>query len=216
MRNLRRLVAAAVLVGGATLISAAPPAQADYVPFTIVTPAEGPPGTVITATGDTWCATTTQEPGENIQPGVPGTIVVEFGLLKSWPPDLGTEDQFEELLVSVQGTVAADGAWSAQITIPEGTAPGERYGVLGRCTIEAPPVETTTTSVPETTTPPTSSTLVEVDEDPAAPGAAADTQEFLFFPAQVIVTAGSAAVPTTAPTVAAPANAVPGQANFTG
>jgi hypothetical protein len=212
--NARRLLVAAALLGGATLVGASPPAQADYVPFTIVDPTEGPPGTVITATGDTWCATTTQEPGENIQPGVPGSVVVEFGLLRSWPPDLGTEDQFEEVLVTTDATVGADGRWSAQITVPEGTPPGDRYGVLGRCTVEYTPEETTTT-VPVTTEPSTSTTVVP-DADAPAPGAAGDTLSFLFFPAQFVVTEDSVPATTTVPAGAAPANAVPGQATFTG
>lgn len=203
-------MAAAILIGGAALTGGAPPAGADYVPFTIVDPVKGPAGTVITARGDKWCATTTQEPGENIQPGVPGTVVVEFGLMQ-WPPNLSTETELETVLVSTDATVGSDGMWSAQITVPAGTPPGEHYGVMGHCTVEYEPEETTT-SIEATT----STTLPPADPSGSTRQTRA-TLAFDFFPAQFEVTGSSGEpVPTTAPTTAAPADAVPGQAVFTG
>ena len=216
--NLRRLVAAAVLVGGAALTGGSPPAGADYVPFTIVDPTSGPAGTVITATGDTWCATTTQQPGENIQPGIPGVVVVEFGVME-WPPELGTESELDEVLASTTVEADIDGMWTAQITVPAGTPPGDRYGVMGHCTVEYEEGETTTTTevAPSTTDAP--------DAPAAGAGAGAGeastrqaraTLEIDFFPAQFEVTEAAEPVPTTSPTGAAPATAVPGQADFTG
>jgi hypothetical protein len=215
VKTLGRLAAAAVLLGGAALVSSAPPAQADYVPFTIVNPTEGPPGTVITATGDTWCATTTQVPGENIQPGVPGSVIVEFGVME-FPIQLGNESNLAKVLATTTATVGADGMWTAQITVPAGTAPGEQYGVMGHCTVEYD-ATTSTTSVPETTAP---SSTTGLPPDSAAHGdtdrQARATLEIDFFPAQFEVLPAEGPVPTTAPTSAAPADAVPGQASYTG
>lgn len=215
-RTRNALLVAGLLVGGAALAGGAPPAGADYVPFTIVDPTQGPPGTVITAKGDTWCATTTQEPGQNIQPGIPGSVVVEFGTL-AWPPDLGTEAELDEVLVTTNATVGSDGMWSATITIPEGTPPGQGYGVLGHCTVEYEAETTTTTEPPSTST---SSSIVDIDPPAAGAGGRELAQLSIdFYPARFEVLP-AAEVPvtttTTTPTAAAPANAVPGQAGYTG
>ena len=213
----KHLVAVSMLVGGALLVGASPPAGADYVPFTIADPVEGPAGTVITVQGDTWCATTTQEPGENIQPGVPGTVLVEFGVA-SWPREISTESALDEVLVSTKIKAGADGMWSAQLTVPEGTPIGEDYGVMGHCTVltggQVPTTSTTTTEGSSTTE------MTEPPPPDVAPARAAaqvdDILSFDFLPAQFKVTAGPAEVPPSVPAGALPADAVPGQADFTG
>lgn len=215
-RTLNRLVVAALLVGGAALTGGAPPAGADYVPFTIVDPVKGPPGTVVTATGDRWCATTTQEPGEDIQPGVPGSVVVEFGTV-DWSAQQGTEVELDEVLLTTDAVVGSDGRWKGSFIVPEGTPPGEDYGVVGHCTVLYEGETTTTT---EATTTSTSTTLVDIDPTAGDPAGGRELAQlaFDFYPARFeVLPANDPPVTTTAPAAAAaPANAVRGQAGYTG
>lgn len=209
--KLRYLLAASAFVGGTIVFGGIQPAQADYVPFTIVDPTSGSAGTVITATSDTWCATTTQEEGENIQPGVPGTVLVEFGLLVN-PPNLGpTPVVLDEVLASTTVSAGADGMWSAQLTVPPGTPPGEDYVVVGHCTVlyEGQPPTSTTSEATTTAVSTTGTDAVAPRSDRQADAVLA----YDFYPAQFEVLPTPASEP---PTNAPPAEALPGSAGYTG
>lgn len=215
--NVRRILAATIFIGGAALVGSSPPANADYVPFTIADPEAGPPGTVITVSGDTWCATTTQEPGQNIQPGVPGSVLVEFGEA-SWPRQIANESQLDRVLASTRVDAGPDGRWTARIAVPGGTPPGDEYGVMGHCTVitTGTPASTTSTSQAGSTSTTASSTTQPPDPAAAPTRAVAQADEVLMFdflPARFEVTE---APPASAPQGASPAEAVEGQADFTG
>lgn len=213
--RMRNLVAASILIGGAAVVGSGPPAAADYAPFVIIDPVKGPAGTAIHVTNDDigWCATTTQAPGQNIQPGVPGTVVVEFGSLAT-PPNIGGVVVLDEVLDTATVAAGADGSWHATLTVPAGTPPGAGYAVTGHC--DVPVIETTTTTATSTSTSTTGSTT---PPDPATATRSAQRDLlFDYYPARftVTVTGDPGPTTTTPPSGAPPATAVAGQADFTG
>ena len=107
------IVASTGLVLTAALVAA--PASAQEGPFAPISlnPTSGPPGTVITVSGE-GCG----------EPGFPGSVEAYFG-------------NEEELLAQGSGDAASDGTWSVQVTVPDALDPAPLYLVTATCFVDS-------------------------------------------------------------------------------
>lgn len=203
----RSLIAAATLLGGTLIFgSTSGPAAADYAPFVVVDPVEGPAGTTITTANDPagWCADHVEQPDGTQTRGEPGTVVVEMGTLAA-TPDIGGVVNLDEVLASKTITADADGNWSATFTIPTDAQPGDVFYVTGHCDAELILLPSTTTTAPTTTT------------TQPVPRAAPRALLFDYYPAKFTVVGDTTTTTSgVSGTGATPATPVSGTSDFTG